>query len=89
MTIPSQIIGNWQIIYADFKHFVAVNFKCRLVFFIIISTTMLMITEQHLGSAGIIVFILAYLSKGMRRSSRSTKPFERAESVAVFLDNCK
>lgn len=47
---------------------------------------MLMITEQHFGSAGIIVFILAYLSKGMRRSSANTKTFVRTESVAMSLD---
>lgn len=63
--------------------------KFGLLISIIISTCVLMITEQKLGIAGIIVFILAYSSKGMRRSSRSTKPFERAESVAVFLDDCK
>lgn len=86
MTISSQIIENLQMIYADLKHFVAINFKYHLVFLIIISTTMLMITEQHFGSAGIIVFILAYLSKGMRRSSANTKTFVRTESVARSLD---
>jgi hypothetical protein len=65
------------------------KFKFRLLTTLIISTYVLIITEQKLGIAGIIVFILAYSSKGMRRSSRSTKPFERAESVAVFLDDCK
>jgi hypothetical protein len=65
------------------------KFKFSLLTTIIIITCVVMITEQKLGIAGIIVFILAYSSKGMRRSSRSTKPFERAESVAVFLDDCK
>lgn len=86
MTISSQIIENWQMIYVDFKHFVAVKIKYFLIFLIIISTTLLMITEQHFGSAGIIVFILAYLSKGMRRSSANTKTFVRTESVARSLD---
>jgi hypothetical protein len=63
--------------------------KFSLLTSIIISTCVLIITEPKLGIAGIIVFILAYSSKGMRRSSRSTKPFERVESVAVFLDDCK
>ena len=89
MTISSQIIENLQMIYAYFKHFVAVTFKYRLVFLIIIITTMLMITEQHFGSAGIIVFILAYLSKGMRRSSANTKTFVRTESVVRSLDRSK
>jgi hypothetical protein len=86
MTISSQIIENLQSIYADFKHFVAVKFKYSIIFLIIVITTMLMITEQHFGSAGIIVFILAYLSKGMRRSSANTKTFVRTESVARSLD---
>ncbi len=86
MIISSQITENLQIFYANFKHFVAARFKYHLLFLIIISTTMLMITEQHFGSAGIIVFILAYLSKGMRRSSANTKTFVRTESVARSLD---
>jgi hypothetical protein len=57
------------------------KFKYSLLASIIISTFVLMITEEKLGIAGIIVFILAYSSKGMRRSSRSTKPFERTQSV--------
>jgi hypothetical protein len=65
------------------------KFKFSLLTSINVSTSVLIITEQKFGIAGIIAFILAYSSKGMRRSSRSTKPFERAESVAVFLDNCK
>ena len=47
---------------------------------------MLMITEQHFGSAGMIVFILAYLSKGMRRSSANTKtevPAKRNNGILV------
>lgn len=89
MTISSQIIEDLQMIYADLKHFVVVKFKYCLLFLIIISTTMLMITEPHFGSAGIIVFILAYLSKGMRRSSANTKTFVRTESVARSLDRSK
>lgn len=89
MIISSQITENLQRIYANLKHFVAAKFKCHLLFLIIISTTMLMITEQHFGSAGIIVFILAYLSKGMRRSSANTKSFVRTESVARSLDRSK
>jgi hypothetical protein len=65
------------------------KFKFSFFTSIIIITCVVIITEQKLGMAGIIVFILAYSSKGMRRSSRSTKPFERVESVAVFLDDCK
>jgi hypothetical protein len=65
------------------------KFKFSFLTSLIISTYVLVITEQKLGIAGIIVFILAYSSKGMRQSSRSTKPFERVESVAVFLDDCK
>jgi hypothetical protein len=57
------------------------KFKYSLLASIIIGTFVLMITEEKLGIAGIIVFILAYSSKGMRRSSRSTKPFERTQSV--------
>jgi hypothetical protein len=57
------------------------KFKYSLLASIIISTFVLMMTEKKLGIAGIIVFILAYSSKGMRRSSRSTKPFERTQSV--------
>jgi hypothetical protein len=64
-------------------------FKFSLLTSIIISTIVLIITEQKLGIAGIIVFILAYSSKGIRRSSRSSKSFERSESVAMFLDDCK
>jgi hypothetical protein len=86
MTISSQTTENLQRFYANLKHFIAVRFKYHLLFLIIISTTMLMITEQHFGSAGIIVFILAYLSKGMRRSSANTKTFVRRESVARSLD---
>jgi hypothetical protein len=48
------------------------KFKLRLAFLMIISTAMLLITEQHFGIPGIIVFILAYLSKGMRRSVANT-----------------
>ncbi len=65
------------------------KFKFSLFTSTIVSICVLIITEQKLGIAGIIVFILAYSSKGMRQSSRSTKPFERVESVAVFLDDCK
>ncbi len=86
MIISSQITKNLQSIYAELKHFVAAKFKYYLLLLIIISTTMLMITEQHFGSAGIIVFILAYLSKGMRRSSANTKTFVRTESLARSLD---
>ena len=89
MIILSQITVNLQRFYANSKHFVAVKFKYHLLFLIIISTTMLMITEQHFGSAGIIVFILAYLSKGMRRSSANTKTFVRTESVVRSLDRSK
>ncbi len=86
MIISSQITENLQSFYANSKYFFAAKFKYHLLFLIIISTTMLMITEQHFGSAGIIVFILAYLSKGMRRSSANTKTFVRTESVARSLD---
>jgi hypothetical protein len=47
--------------------------KCSLLFLAIISTAMLMVTEQHFSIAGITVFTLAYLSKGMRRSSMKKK----------------
>ncbi len=86
MTISSQIIENWQRIYAEFKHFVAVKIKYRLVSLIIISTTMLMITEQHFGSAGIIVFIAIFRSVRYRLThlQHSGSPFptrERGQGV--------
>lgn len=50
---------------------------------------MIMVTEQHFSLAGITVFTLAYLSKGMRRSSMKTKAFVRTESVLMILDRHK